>query len=52
MKFDYITHPKFLEVVCEGEFDLADSKASIDNVYRLCDTTDSEAAALTYLKIS
>ena len=37
MKFDYITHPKFLEVVCEGEFNLADSKTSIDNVYRLCD---------------
>ena len=37
MKFVYVTHPHYLQVVAEGEFKLADSKTCIDEIYRLCD---------------
>ena len=37
MKLNYDTHPDYLRVVAEGEFDLADAKTCIDEVYRLCD---------------
>ena len=37
MKLDFTPHPDYLQVVAEGEFDLADSKSCVDSVYRLCD---------------
>ena len=36
MKLVYITHPNYLQAIVEGEFNLADAKTCIDDVYRLC----------------
>ena len=37
MKIAYATLPDYLQVVVEGEFSLAEGKACIDEIYRLCD---------------
>ena len=37
MKIAYTTHPDYLQVIVEGEFNLAEGKACIDELYRLCD---------------
>ena len=36
MKLVYITHPDYLQAIVEGEFNLADAKTCIDDIYRLC----------------
>lgn len=37
MKIAYTKHQQYLQVVVEGEFNLAEGKACIDDVYRLCE---------------
>ena len=44
MKLVYITHPHYLQAIVEGEFNLADAKICIDDIYRLCN-------AHQYLKV-
>jgi len=36
MKLEYVTHPDYLLAVVVGEFDLADAKQCINEVFRLC----------------
>ncbi len=36
MKLEYVTHPDYLLAVATGEFDLADAKRCIDEVFKLC----------------